>query len=299
MYLLLLDGYPRQDTLATDFDYDNEPFLEELEELGFMVNRQAMSTFAHTELSLGSMQFASLDELRPFFVDGEFGPEPRAEPRDVRREFLVNTDAMDALRDLGYRLAYVPPPVGDVDWAGWDDRWDPGQMTEFEAALLQQTPIRSLLGGWLLEQARDRIAESLRLWASPMDGQHLTFAHLMAPHPPFLWDASGEVDRPIDCWLANTCSFYAGFGLGMSVDDYATRVGPQVAGLNEQLLTTIRGIVAEDPSAIIVAFSDHGTRYRSEASTEARRILFAARGTRVTEIEGLLVDLAAELAAER
>ena len=121
----------------------------------------------------------------------------------------------------------------------------------------------------------------------------------MAPHPPFLWDASGEVYCPIDCWLANTCSFFAGFGLGMSVDDYATRVGPEVAALNEQLLTTIRGIVAEDPSAIIVAFSDHGTRYRSEASTEARRILFAARGTRVTEIEGLLVDLAAELAAER
>jgi hypothetical protein len=295
VYLLLLDGYPRQDTLADDFGYDNEPFLAELETLGFRVDREARTEFAVTALSLSSMAASSPHALDRYVTDGAFGPELSAEPRQIRREQLVDGPALSALRELGYRLVYVPSPVTDVQWSGWDERPDPGQLNDFEAALLQQTPVRSMLGGWILNQARDRIADTLDTWSQPASSQQLSFAHLMAPHPPFVWDADGDVERPTDCWLANTCGLYAGFGLGMPPEEYAERMAEQVNTTNARLLAAVERLIADDPSAVIAIFSDHGTRYRSETSAEAHRTLFAARGTDVSGIDGLLVDLAAEL----
>jgi hypothetical protein len=297
VYLLLVDGYPRQDTLAGEFGYDNEPFLQELEDLSFAVNREATTTYAVTALSLSSMLGSSTDALAAYVTDGQYGPELSAEPREVRRQRLVDSEALTALRDLRYRLVYVPPPVADVRLGGWDETHDSGHLNDFETALLQQTPVRALLGGWVLDQARDRVADTLDEWSRPEPGQRLVFAHLMAPHPPFMWDDEGDVERPLGCWLANTCGLFAGFGLGIPLDDYARRMVPQVDALNGRLLSAVQRIVADDPEAIIAIFADHGTRVQSETSAEAHRTLFAARGASVTGIDGLLVELASELAA--
>lgn len=55
IYLLLLDGYPRTDTLADLYGYDNAWFEDALQELGFEVARESRSNYPHTWLTLTSM----------------------------------------------------------------------------------------------------------------------------------------------------------------------------------------------------------------------------------------------------
>ena len=294
VYLILVDGYPRQDTLADDFDFDNEPFLEGLELLGFSVNRQATTRFARTELTLASMQGAAISEVE---VTGD-GEGPRSTPirRELRRKYLVNSPVMDELRRLGYTMGYVPPPVTFVDWQGWDDRRDPGQPNDYEALVIQKSLLRFVLGPWLLDQGRERVDATLDE-LSRFDGQRFVLAHLEAPHPPFLWSAAGHADQPLACWYEVRCSLYNGFpdNLWLTESEYVERARPQIGALNDRVLRAVERLVETDPDAVIVIFSDHGTRFRDLDDPEANRVLFAARGTTASGADGLLPHLLAEL----
>ena len=48
VYILMLDGYPRADTLATTFGFDNGPFLAELESRDFDVAAESRSNYRKT-----------------------------------------------------------------------------------------------------------------------------------------------------------------------------------------------------------------------------------------------------------
>ena len=297
VYVLLLDGYPRQDSLNDAFGFDNEPFLQELEANGFAVNRDAETEFVRTELTLSSMTLPDRSELKTYQYD--LRERATVARRDVRRERLVDTPVMDGLRDLGYRLIYVPSPVTFTDWAGWDERRDPGTPTDYESIVIQRTPLRFLLGGWLLDEARERVSDSLDNWRAG-NGKSFVFAHVQAPHPPFLWDDDGPVSEPLPCWYAVECYLYNGFprDLRLTEAEYSAMVGGQVASLNEQVLRATERLIHDDPSAVIVIFSDHGTRFRDMQDPEASRSLFAARGTNAAEADGLFITLRDELRDE-
>ena len=54
IYYIILDGYPRQDALLQYFDFDNQYFIDQLEEIGFSIPTCSQSNFAMTILSLSS-----------------------------------------------------------------------------------------------------------------------------------------------------------------------------------------------------------------------------------------------------
>ena len=74
IYVLMLDGYPRSDTLD-GWDYDNEPFLGRLEALGFEISHASHSNYMETWLSVASM--ADLRHLRAESLGGAFSPNRR------------------------------------------------------------------------------------------------------------------------------------------------------------------------------------------------------------------------------
>ena len=55
IYVILLDGHPRSDTLASEFGFDEEPFLTAMEGEGFEVARASRSNYNMTELTFSSM----------------------------------------------------------------------------------------------------------------------------------------------------------------------------------------------------------------------------------------------------
>ena len=99
LYLILLDGYPRADTLQSDFAFDNAPFLAAMTSLGFDVASKAHSNYTVTNLTLASMlnarQIRDLPELAG--APGSVQAQYRAVARAINR-----SSALDQLRGRGY-----------------------------------------------------------------------------------------------------------------------------------------------------------------------------------------------------
>jgi len=65
--------------------------------------------------------------------------------------------------------------------------------------------------------------------------------------------------------------------MGMSLPDYSAAMAGDLATLNRKLLTMVDEIVARDPQAVIVLFSDHGSRYSINLKSEWYHSFLAAR----------------------
>ncbi len=85
-------------------------------------------------------------------------------------------------------------------------------------------------------------------------------------------------DEPLACWYEMKCSLYNGFldNLWLTESEYIERARPQFDALNDRVLRAVERLVETDPDAVIVIFSDHGSRFRGLDDPEAHRVLFAA-----------------------
>ena len=78
IYILLLDGYPRADTLARDLDHDPTSFIAGLRDRGFIVAPRSHSSYGYTAGTLASMfQMRHLDDI-PELQDVLAGRAPRS-----------------------------------------------------------------------------------------------------------------------------------------------------------------------------------------------------------------------------
>ncbi len=65
--------------------------------------------------------------------------------------------------------------------------------------------------------------------------------------------------------------------MGMDQAEYDDRLRQQLAYINQRILEGVRDIVAHDPDAVIVVFSEHGTGYDPEDLQEYFNSFLAAR----------------------
>ena len=276
LYLIMLDGYPRSDTLTTEFDYDNAPFLASMRGLGFDVASRAHSNYNGTNLTLASMFNAT--HIRDF-------PELENVPGGIQGQYralatVINRSAaLDHFRNNGYEIVTVPSPATSMMLATADRVLDGGGVTQFEASLATNLRTRHLLPDqqrrWISDDLRSQtlaaLARTTALAEERGGPPKVVFAHLMSPHAPYLFAADGS---PRDAWpcFPETCSIW----------DFGVRYGPalpamvagQVNHLNRLVVETVRAIqVASAQPPIIIVFSDHGHRHDFADQDEMLRSL--------------------------
>jgi hypothetical protein len=297
IYVVLVDGYPNGGTLREIYDVDNEPFLSSLEALGFVVDRDSRSTHFATELTvLGMLSGGThVTESELFGADGV------AASREVRRE-LRSTPGAAALRGAGYELVTLASPVGAVTLDDWDRVASNGHVSDFEIAILGESLVGPLLGDMIMDDLRSRLNDELRDLAGLADPsvQRVVLVHLMAPHPPFLWDQEGERTKTPACW-PQSCHLFVSAAeyLGLPLDVYVRQMRAQVAHLNGLVEASISSVVERDPTGIVVVMSDHGSRYSIADHEENYRNLFAIRSSaesglgNPSTLDDLFIDLIA------
>ena len=272
VYYIILDAYTRADVLQQVFGYDNRPFLERLEALGFRVAADSRSNYALTRLSLpSSLNMDYLEEIGPAL-------DPQAADAAWLDQAAKYGDVRVALEDLGYRIVAVESAYGMTDWIDADvyltrrpqalaNAGAVGEMTPFEVLLLQTSIGRLILDGrtrlnamlpWKIEgpheQHRERILFALTaLEEMPgVPGPKFVFVHIMSPHPPYAFTADGGIAGESDFFSLN---------LESESPTADTRQGyrDQITYLNTRILQAVETILDESATdPIIVIQGDHG-----------------------------------------
>jgi hypothetical protein len=267
VYYIILDGYGRQDALQDVFRYNNSQFVEELEELGFYVARDARSNYIRTVVSLASslnFNFVNFAEEAAGTYSTNYLP---------LRDLIQDNQVRALLEQSGYKTVALSSDYAFTDWKDADIYLFPFEhdLTEIErffygssalgafydpefpftAGLRSAMPLPSY--GTRREKIRfafDQLKE-----VPNIPGPKFVFAHIIAPHPPFVFDAHGNainMQRP----------YNPGDGEGFtgSVEEYQALYIQQLQFANSQMLDSIRAILSISSSPpIIIIQGDHGS----------------------------------------
>lgn len=261
IYILLLDGYARPDKMKALFQFDDGPFISDLEERGFDVSARSRSNYLLTTLSIPSM-------LNMRHIDDMFVATPNAGDaayRTVIRSFVNDGEVIRRMRGLGYQITAVSGGFEEVVMYEADRLIDTGQVNEYEFLMMRVTAVAPLLNllapDFLADQHRARTIAVLDAAAavarSPRARPRFTFVHVPSPHGPIVFGPHGEsIPAPgPDRFFEDTAH-----GLRLSREAFGRRYVGQVQYLNGRVIQTIDAILAASPEPpVILVLSDHGS----------------------------------------
>ncbi len=256
IYYIILDGYGRQDVLKEIYNYDNSAFVNFLRSKGFFVADSAHSNYGQTlETATSVLNMDYIQHLGRF--------DPKSDDRKPLYDRFVHNQVAGALKNAGYKTVAYETGYSLTELKQADDyivsEWT---SSEFGNILLATTPLPRLLGRVFSPYGihRRRILKTLDALATrtPGDGPEFVFAHVIAPHPPFVFKADGGEVDPERTFFMGDGSHY--IDAGGSVEDYIDGYRNQVQFINSRV-TGIVDHLLEYPEAkqpIIVIMGDHG-----------------------------------------
>ena len=247
IYLIVLDEYANSAVMWERFGYDNRPFEDSLQALGFYVPRMVRSNYAHTLLSLPSM----LNTAHLTRIEREVGAHVKhpALPNYILRHSRVAS----YLEARGYRYVFFPSQwwYSTSDIATADDEFRAWKGFNFSRMMAAGELQRTVRGGSVLHyldtdhhweaahvrRSLDGVAAVPRIRAPTF-----TFAHILKPHNPYVFDRDcGVLERQRE----------------------KDEIGPyveQVQCINRLVLATVREILQRSTvPPIILLQGDHGT----------------------------------------
>lgn len=273
--VLLVDGYPRDDSLVEQFGVDNSAFVTALTNRGFRVASHSRSNYTATWASLSSMFYGRYVDQIP-----KLTPPPTDAAEQYRRVMLAlgRSPVLDGLRREGYEIVTVPSPFESAALTGADRTLAPAEWTSFELSLMQHSLAGqlafSVAPSVVFDQHRSRLRSTLQLLGDEMARTSTTprfvFAHLLAPHAPVVFGADGSAVQGPACFPA--CNIY-----GMTSEADWDAFPAQVEHVNQLVLEVVDRIIGDDPGAIMILMSDHGSPRTGAAPANAFRNFFAAR----------------------
>jgi len=247
VYYIILDGYGRQDILSEVYHLDENPLVDFLRKRGFYVAAASHSNYGQTSLSLAS-------SLNIDYLDRLVSVGPDAYDPTLTEGLIQNSAVMRFFKARGYKIiafetgyAFTELRQADIFYAG--SKW----LNHYEEMLLKNTMAVIWLDSAAAEAHRNKIRavfDNLKL-AADVPGPKFVFAHIVIPHPPFVFDRNGNSVHPSG---AGDGQFY-----------YGTRES-YIEGYREQLIYAnglVEGAVSEilDGSKtppIVIVQGDHG-----------------------------------------
>ena len=202
VYYLILDGYARDDILRKYYNYENQPFLKRLSQMGFYIATCSLSNYAQTQLSLASgLNFAYLDAFGEGYREGNTS-------RLGLSELIRHSQTRQIFEQLGYRVIAFDTGYEATRWKDADLYLSPQvvqDIDDFEAMFIRTTAARLIAEGvsfldvppdWEKRDQlhRERILYTLSKLSTivEMPSPKFVFAHLITPHWPHVFGPDGE-----------------------------------------------------------------------------------------------------------
>jgi hypothetical protein len=255
VYYIILDRYANVDTMRSVYDFDNEPFMRELEKRGFTIARHAWANYFKTAPSLySSLSMQHIDKAKL----GE-----TSAPYDFTRIYAALRNHLavpSSLKAIGYHYIHLgniwEPTATNVD-ADLSLRLQ--ESAEFSGALFSTT-ILSLISPPADESSASDGADSETIDRRDLardtslftfdrlneivdrPGPNYVFAHILLPHTPYVFDAKGKfISREVVKRRSEEVNYVQ-----------------QLQFANSQVLATIDRLLSDPTDPIIILQADEG-----------------------------------------
>ncbi len=258
IYYIILDGYARQDVLSELYDHDNLAFIDELKGLGFFVAKNSSSNYPQTIHSLASsLNMTYLDDFADRVGKQRYDRKPIEimVQENAVLSFLTSRDYLTVAFGSGFRF---------TELKNADIFLNPNySLSEFQNLLLGSTPIPALSAklsiGSISDTYRKRVLFTFDHLTdfTNLQNPKFVFAHLISPHPPFVFDEHGG---PI---ISNRLTRFSDGNELIQSDqdreDYRKYYQKQLSFVSKKILTIVRQLITNSKTPpIIILQSDHG-----------------------------------------
>jgi hypothetical protein len=193
-------------------------------------------------------------------------------------DYLIQENAlMKSARAAGYRVVGIGSNYSATERFRGVDTCVCEQygLHEIERTAIALTPLAALsLDHWTYGAHRRKVLDSFEaLERKAEDARTLTFALILTPHPPFVFEPDGSPRRPVGLF-----SFLDGDHYPGSHAEYVAGYAAQVQFLTRRLTAVIESLLSRPgPTPAIVLHGDHGPgselRWEDPARTNLRERL--------------------------
>ncbi|RPJ51181.1 MAG: hypothetical protein EHM21_03295, partial [Chloroflexi bacterium] len=192
IYYIILDGYGRPDMLSDLYGVQDNEFVDFLADSGFYIASDSHTNYCCTSLSLSS-------SLNYHYLNDLFDMRPESSSNAPLEQLIQKSAAFRYLKARGYRtvafatgFAFSEIRAADVFLEG--SEW----LNHFEGELLRSSIAALWMDAALPQMHRDNIHQIFENLAKlpEMPGPKFVFAHVVIPHPPFVFDQDGNPIQP-------------------------------------------------------------------------------------------------------
>ena len=258
IYYIILDAYARDDILEEVYDYDNSEFLNFLEGQGFYIASRSLANYAQTDLSLASsLSLDYLDELASA-VGVDKGD------RRPLEDAIQNNAIIRFLQDRGYTIVGVPSGYNSTNLRNADVLVEMGRAwNEIEVRLLCSTPIpwlairEDVFDPFAMHRQKVLFTLDHIVGTADLTGPRFVFAHVLAPHGPYVFAANGTpIDPPEQFDLRDGVEFDEQGRA--SEEDKQGYVG-QLVFISSKIRAVIEDLITQSSRpTVVILQSDHG-----------------------------------------
>ena len=242
IYYIILDEYTSDEILSEIYNYDNQDVLSKLSQRGFHIPTNSHTNYVTSPLAISANLNMS------YFNDGKINPT-----LDNRNEFYNNNQIMQILKSMDYTiinmsLDYGYPEIADHHLCAPSMFVNQFHNTLIDGSLWHPFSKYFVTAG---DPQRDRVNckfSELSNLEESFNSPFFVFAHIMSPHPPYLFGPNGESLNP---------EF-----LAIGADSWNNKSGyvNQLQYINKKIIETVDKILQESDSApVIIIQGDHGT----------------------------------------
>lgn len=257
IYYIILDAYTSQEILEEVWDYDNSEFVNYLTEKGFYVVPDAHSNYAITFLSLASsLNMEYLNHLAE-----TLGTD--STDRSMPNEMIQDSAVVRFLKAVGYKFVHFQTGWGPTARNPRADRdVKCGSVNEFTEVLVRTTILRPLADRLISHDRREVVLCTFATLAEvqhTIEGPRFVFAHILVPHPPFLFGPEGE---PIQTEA------------GLQTKDWSKYYVGQLEFVSAKVEELVERILSEaDTPPVIILQADHGSKLIRESGEPTAEML--------------------------
>lgn len=278
VYYFIFDEYSGLDALERYAEYDNAPFYNTLESLGFNVSPHSRNYSPSTNVEIPNLLNMSRILNESNYTNTAKGQALKYPA--LFRLFKENGYDINLIDDQGF----LPKDVEGVDFV-YSPKNNLTKVETFQTVMLKQSLYYPLLS----EVDENRLAEINALFEEAENSvgkkksNLLTFGYIMAPHLPWVVDENGN---PIDASKRSdwkTPAVYLG----------------QLKYVSNKIIELVKEIIEEDPNSVIILQSDHGLRlpihlkkwYGEEIKDEELELFYQRNILNAVYLKGEPIDI--------